>query len=308
MKTKLNLTAAGMAILLVSGARAAEPPATISNPVTPGTISYQGRLQTADGQNYTNGVYDIEFRIYSAVSAGDLLWGAAYKPYVQNGYFSVILGATGVGETALSNTTYSAVEDFWKAMWIDPANTDPANAERFLELTVLQDKDNQPIITPPPQPSFPRQQFLASPYAIQAQYAQSASRSDADFMVASNLTVAGVATVNDLTLTSTNKPFMVRSYYAADNESVVFSTGVSSLEYTAAVVGFDAGWGDLHESGSDRLWEVLPIISSSGDEWQIRCQAPTHGSFPDWTVHVLFIRNDLVDDQRTDWGTLNGNG
>ena len=119
--------------------------------------------------------------------------------------------------------------------------------------------------------------------------------------------MVGDATVNDLTLTSTNKPFMVRSYYAFNIESVDIPTGVSSLEYTAMIVGFDAGWGDVHESGSDRLWEVLPIEPTGGN-WLIRCQAPTHGSYPDWTVHVLFIRNDFIDDQRTNWSVYNNNG
>lgn len=301
MKTKQKMICMGLTMLGAMSAWAGEPPAVISNPVTPGTISYQGRLQTSEGINYTNGVYDIEFRIYSAVSEGDLLWGAAYKPYVQNGYFSVILGATGVGESALSNTTYSAVEDFWKAMWIDPANTDSANVERFLEITVLQDKDNNLIVNPPPQPSFPRQQFLASPFAIQAQYAQSASRSDADFTVASNLTVMGSTTLSNLYL-SGDAPFMLRSYYASNKYQYEWDTGVLTNEYAAMVVGVDAGYGDINENDSHNLWDTMAYPDAVTGTWKIRAESPTHGNYPDWYVHALFIRKDFVDDLRTQWG------
>ena len=304
MKTKLKLIVIGT--LLVTTALAA-PPATISNPVTPGTISYQGRLQTPEGVNYTNGVYEIEFRIYNAVSEGDLLWGATYKPYVQNGYFSIILGATGVGEVELDDApapTYPVIGDFWKAMWVDPANTVQANANRYLDMTVLQDKDNNTINSPPPQPSFPRQQFLASPYAIQAQYAQSAARSDANFLVSSNLTVAGVTTVNDITLTTTNKPFNVKSFMRsnASHYGNEIPTLYPTNNYTAMVVGFDAGRGDINESNTHNLWNVMVYVKDGN--WWIRTESPTHGDVdrPTWTVHVLFIRNDFVDDQRVDWG------
>lgn len=151
----------------------AEPPAIISQ-VTPGTVSYQGRVQTAGGTNYPDGIYTVEFRLYDDATAGNLLWGASYKPYLNNGFFSVILGQTSVGEVAL---TTNAVADLWKAVWIDPLS---ANPNRYLGITVAEQGG---VAIPGAQESFPRQQFLASPFAIQAQFAQQAS---GDFQVPSS--------------------------------------------------------------------------------------------------------------------------
>ncbi len=164
-------------------------PPTITQAVTPGTVSYQGQVQAGNGSAYADGVYGIEFRLYDAASDGTLLWGARYQPYLKNGFFNVILGQTGVGETPLTGCTYPAVGDFWKAVWIDPDN---ANKNRYLSLTIVTELGT-PVGTP--HESFPRQQMLASPFALQAQFAQqadSASRSLGDFTVATNLCVGNV--------------------------------------------------------------------------------------------------------------------
>jgi microcystin-dependent protein len=186
--TRLLATASLSAALAVFQGLANPP--TITQAVTPGTVSYQGQVQAADGSAYADGVYGIEFRLYDAASSGTPLWGALYQPYLKNGFFNVILGQTGVGESALSGCTYPAVGDFWKAVWLDPNN---ANKNRYLSLTIVNER-GAPVGTP--HESFPRQQLLASPFALQAQFAQqadSASRSLGDFTVATNLQV-GVVT------------------------------------------------------------------------------------------------------------------
>lgn len=190
--TRKTRTAAFVAVSLLvalsaSWGRAAPP--TITQAVTPGTVSYQGQVQAGDGSAYADGVYGIEFRLYDAASEGTLLWGARYQPYLKNGFFNVILGQTGVGEIGLSDCTYPAVGDFWKAVWIDPNS---ASKNRYLSLTIVTERGT-PVGTP--HESFPRQQLLASPFALQSQFAQqadSASRSLGDFTVATNLTVGGV--------------------------------------------------------------------------------------------------------------------
>lgn len=147
----------------------AEPP-TISQAVTPGMISYQGQVQTASGSDYVDGVYGIEFRLYDAATAGTLLWGARYNPYLKNGFFSVILGQTQVGETELADPmTYAGISNFWKAVWIDPNN---AQKGRYLGITIVTEAG---VDVATPHESFPRQQLLASPFAIQAQFAQQAA-------------------------------------------------------------------------------------------------------------------------------------
>jgi microcystin-dependent protein len=185
---KRALAAASLLTAAAAFQGLAEPPA-ITQAVTPGTVSYQGQVQNADGSAYTDGVYGIEFRLYDAASAGTLLWGALYQPYLKNGFFNVILGQTGVGESPLTGCAYPAVEDFWKAVWIDPNN---ANKNRYLGLTIVNERGT-PVGTP--HESFPRQQLQASPFALQAQFAQqadSATRSPGDFTVATNLNVGTV--------------------------------------------------------------------------------------------------------------------
>lgn len=186
---KRALASASLFAALAAFQGLANPP-TITQAVTPGTVSYQGQVQAADGSAYADGVYGIEFRLYDAASAGTPLWGARYQPYLKNGFFNVILGQTDVGENALSNCTYTAVGDFWKAVWLDP---NIANQSRYLSITIVSERGT-PVGTP--HESFPRQQLQASPFALQAQFAQqadSASRSLGDFTVATNLQV-GVVT------------------------------------------------------------------------------------------------------------------
>lgn len=171
----------------------AAPPA-ITQAVTPGTVSYQGHVQDANGAPYDNGVYGIEFRLYDDASAGNLLWAASYKPYLKSGFFNVILGQTGVGESTPEGVTplFPEVADFWKGVWLDP---NAPTKERYLGMTIV-DELGTPVVAP--QESFPRQQLLASPYSVQAQFAQqadSANRSLGNFAVATNLTVGASAQV-----------------------------------------------------------------------------------------------------------------
>jgi hypothetical protein len=175
--------------LMVAGSTVHAAPPTITQQVTPGTISYQGRIQEAGGADYTNGIYDIEFRLYDAATGGNQLWGATYKPYLKNGYFSAILGQINVGETSLTGSTFSVVSDLWKAVWVEPG----ATTDRYLGIKVAA-RDGTPIVGA--QESFPRQQLLASPFAIQAQFAQQAKYAEStsgDFTIptANKLNFAG---------------------------------------------------------------------------------------------------------------------
>lgn len=195
MRRKLATPIGAMASLILSLTvlQGLAAPPTITQAVTPGTVSYQGQVQAGDGSAYADGVYGIEFRLYDAASSGTLLWGARYQPYLKNGFFNVVLGQTGVGESALTGCTYPEVGDFWKAVWVDPDN---AGKSRYLSLTIVNERGT-PVGTP--HESFPRQQLLASPFALQAQFAQqsdSASRSLADFTVATNLHVNGAVTTS----------------------------------------------------------------------------------------------------------------
>jgi len=157
----------------------------------PGVVNYQARLKTESGVDYTNGLYDIEFRLYSGPGAGVARWGGAYKVFVKDGFFGVMLGAA--GGTDLTNTTYGAGE-LWKALWYD--ESDPVN-DLFLGLTVLQGEDNQAL--PTPTESVPRQQFLCTPFAYRALQAQYARQPHSDFDVGADLRVSADARVDGIT-------------------------------------------------------------------------------------------------------------
>ena len=156
--------------------------------VTPQQLNYQGRLTTPDGTPYSNLVYDIEFRVWTAASGGTTpLWGARYSVYAKEGYFNVILGAP--GGVALT-CTYNEI---WKALWFNPSS--PQN-KLYLGIKVLKDFAGKAIPPADAQEAFPRQQLLCSPFAERAQMAQYARESIDDFLVRQKLTVNGLLDAN----------------------------------------------------------------------------------------------------------------
>ncbi len=58
----------------------------------PQTMSYQGVLTDANGDPVANGDYNIFFKLYDDVTAGNLLWTEGLGVEVTNGIFNVILG------------------------------------------------------------------------------------------------------------------------------------------------------------------------------------------------------------------------
>lgn len=177
----------GMALAVVGTmASRGEVPASIES-VTPGVINYQGTMVTGEGEAYTNGVYSIQFRLWTASSGGTALWGAQYSVYVQDGYFNVLLGSPGGLE--LTNTVYGTGE-IWKALWFDPA--DPQN-DLYLGVKVLNTPAGEPIPEAEAAEAFPRQQLVSSPFAARAQMAQYAREAQEGFTVAEDLTVHGSA-------------------------------------------------------------------------------------------------------------------
>ncbi len=271
-------------ILLGAATGQAEPP-TITQQVTPGTMSYQGRLQTADGTDYANGIYTIDFKLYDgAASSATLLWGATYQPYVNNGFFSVILGQTSVGEEAIAGAAYTAVDEFWKAVWIDPNGS---STDRYLGITVHQDETGADISGA--DESFPRQQLLASPFAIQSQFAQQAVYADSatmadhavsaveatyatqaadDFSVGNDMTVGAGLTVGDgLTvgadLSVTNDLTVGGSLTLGSHEvSAVVEAPASGMRIVAGSVS--------HEGGE---------ISNPGNQYTVTRNSPEAGCY-----------------------------
>lgn len=185
-----SLRAAGAALaLLAAGARADQPPAELES--IPGTVNYQATLKYADGSNYSNGVYNIEFRLYPASSGGadTALWGANYSVYVKDGAFGVMLGSA-AGQAVSPAPTHAPTE-LWKAVWYN--KSDPQTS-LFLGMKVL----------PASAESVPRQQFLCAPFALRAHQALYASKSAGDFAVNGNVTVSNVTVSGGITATGLN--------------------------------------------------------------------------------------------------------
>jgi hypothetical protein len=123
----------GMAVLAAAGSAAAVPP----------FLSEQGRLFTSAGAPVTNTDLAIRFTIYTAVD-GDghgtgQLWTENQTVAVDDGYFSVVLGDTSGGGTAL------------------PANLFNGST-RYLGIKVGTDPEMEPL-----------QEIVSVPYALVAQ-------------------------------------------------------------------------------------------------------------------------------------------
>ena len=63
----------------------------------PSTITYQGKLLDDNGNPVTHTGISMEFRIYHALSGGNLIWGPETKSVnVQDGLYSVYLGESDI--------------------------------------------------------------------------------------------------------------------------------------------------------------------------------------------------------------------
>jgi microcystin-dependent protein len=185
---------AGLAIGLAAGwavSASAQVPAAVTNMMPAGLVNYQGTLLTPENVPYTNGIYDIEFRVYPASSGGtnSVLWGAGYKVFVNNGVFGVMLGQIG-GSALNDNPTEFQPNELWKALWFDERA--PDNLDLFLGITVKQDQNRNNLASPAE--AVPRQQFLVTPFAARAQQAMYARRASDDFDVGGDLNISGKAT------------------------------------------------------------------------------------------------------------------
>jgi len=179
-----------IALTLVAGisfageyAPSAVPKDTTMPDMMPGQVNFQGLLRDpVTGNVYSNGLYDLECRIYTS-NGTTPLWGGKYQAYVRDGYFNIMLGSSA---TQLSGCTYKPT-DLWKALWYNGANRD-----LYLGVTPWQHADGTTIVDAEDRVEIsPRQQLLATPYAFRAQKAQYADGATGDFDVKGDLKVAG---------------------------------------------------------------------------------------------------------------------
>ena len=170
----------------------AAAPSSIGTQIVPDTINYQGYLANpSTGDAYTDGIYDIQCRLYRQASGGTAIWGAQYSVYVKDGYFNIMLGdsssSTVKSTVSGSGSTTYGKDEIWKALWYDSSASDKKNL--WLGVTPLQSASHAVIASP--SEISPRQQLLVAPFAFRAQWAQSANESAGNFTVNGNLTVSG---------------------------------------------------------------------------------------------------------------------
>lgn len=174
----------------VAAAAFASVPSSITQYV-PQTINYQGYLANpSTGAAYTDGIYDLDFRLYRTQSSGSAIWGARYSVYVKDGYFNVMLGESGTSippQPNGSGTTTYTPSYLWKALWNDTAYSQ--NYNLWLGVTPRQSATHSSITNPTE--IAPRQQLLAAPYAFRAQSSYYADQAYDGFTVPGKLTVSG---------------------------------------------------------------------------------------------------------------------
>jgi hypothetical protein len=112
-------------------------------------VNYQGLLSDAAGQPLATGYYSMSFSVFPSATATTAIWGPQFfdgipgtghaaKVYVSNGAFNVVLGPLDTSGRSIANAFGAS--------------------DRYIEMTV---EPNPPI--------QPRQQILASPYAMKSQ-------------------------------------------------------------------------------------------------------------------------------------------
>lgn len=227
-------------LALAAASVLAEAPASRTQ-VTPGIINYQGRLLTPAGGVYTDGVYNIEFRLYEASTGGSSgLWARVYPVYVKDGYFNVMLGGPGSSATAVE-PAFPPENGLWKSLWFDSNNSGKAN-DRYLGLKVTGVPAGAPAV--PAEEAFPRQRLLSAPFAERAQMAQYAAAAYDSFTVGSTLTASGAVTavsnftvkgLTTLTNTTINGVATFNKGMTVSNAEALFTRGITVSGTTAIV-------------------------------------------------------------------------
>jgi hypothetical protein len=257
----------------------------------PQVINYQGYLADENGQalndskKITFSIYDDSLSLYQ--DGGK--WQEVH-PSVQitNGLFNIMLGSV----DTLTRDIFTG--DLYLGVWVD------GDAEEIK----------------------PRMRLASVPYSLHSEHANKATEAtEASYahvlsapdndplesVVVDNDGKVGIGTGNPQAKLDVaggifvhgSAPFQFRRYSYANipamNNAITvdYNTGWNSADWAAAIVGYDAGWGDLMESDNQRLWKIQMV--ADGGTWRLRLAAPTHGGkHPDWIVDVMFIKKELV--------------
>ncbi len=155
-------------------------------------ISYQGTLTDLDG-NSIDGPVTMEFALYDAAFAGNLLWGPESQSVeVSNGLFHVLLGS---------------VEP------IDPANL---TGDLYLDITV----DGEGM--------FPRELLTSIAYAVEAGTLPAGATTRGSLTVNGSLSMEGASGVLQLTANPDGGDFNIFHAEEGTKELSIFGSGISA--------------------------------------------------------------------------------
>ena len=153
-RTSFRALALGIALCslaVTAGLQLSQPvPASAAQSI-PYRVNFQGRLTNSSGNIVADGLYNIQFKLYDAASAGTLLWSetreTTNRVQVTNGLFSVQLGSV----TALSPTLFNNAT----ARYFEITMATPATATCSTASCAVWES-----------PMTPRQALAASTYAM----------------------------------------------------------------------------------------------------------------------------------------------
>ncbi len=200
----------------------------------PSLINYQGKLTDSLGAAAADGTYKLEFRIWDDASTGTLIWGEETVVFVLSGAFNVILGQ-GVSITGAETTDIKEAFN---------------GSERYLGLTVTTNELTVDLDAAEIAEISPRQQFLSTGFAVQAQKAVNADNADS---------LGGVAATT----------------YTQQDNVIKPSTGdasTSGIDFPTSEVGNDtAGIKYFHDTSStDNNILKIEATGEAGDDIQIK--------------------------------------
>lgn len=110
--------------------------------------------------------------------------------------------------------------------------------------------------------------------------------------IGGNLNVDGDITIDN------QAPIVIRRFGPINGQpSIEVNTGFSSNDYSAAIIGANTGWWDYNENGGGHGWQLY-MQRNTNASWHIIGSMHAHQDYPDWTIDVMFIRKELVDDDR----------
>ncbi len=93
-------------------------------------------------------------------------------------------------------------------------------------------------------------------------------------------------------------PIFIKDYSIGSACDIEYNTGQSVTDYSAVIVGVDEGNFDYNETHSG--WSYVCVAYPHNGTWYIKARERCDTA-PDWIVHVMFIRKEIVSDQRDIW-------